>query len=143
MRRSCCVCASCSKLPSVGAELPTCAVDIRRRMVTLPAVTAAVCKTEDAFNDDEIAALRLSGSLPRDLRLPRGEHAGCAFRGPTGCSSASKTSQSLCVRYLCPDLFREVYGRGDGAKIEALCDEMEAVYLRFIKLRAARLAADE
>ncbi|HNK46908.1 MAG TPA: hypothetical protein PKL17_19140 [Pseudomonadota bacterium] len=100
-------------------------------------------QTEDAFNDDEIAALRLSGSLPRDLRLPRGDHAGCAFRGPTGCSLRVENQPNLCVRYLCPDLFREVYGRGDGAKIEALCDEMEAVYLRFIKLRAARLAADE
>jgi hypothetical protein len=100
-------------------------------------------QTEDAFNDDEIAALRLSGSLPRDLRLPRGEHAGCAFRGPTGCSLRVENQPNLCVRYLCPDLFREVYGRGDGAKIEALCDEMEAVYLRFIKLRAARITADE
>jgi len=99
--------------------------------------------TEDAWNDDEIAALRQSGTLPHDLRLPTGDHAGCAFRGPTGCSLAVENQPNLCVRYLCPDLTREVYARGDGPRIDALCSEMEAVYLRFISLRAQRMAALE
>jgi hypothetical protein len=99
--------------------------------------------TEDAWNDDEIAALRQSGTLPQDLRLPTGDHAGCAFRGPTGCSLTVDNQPNLCVRYLCPDLTREVYARGDGPRIDALCTEMEGVYLRFISLRAQRMAAQE
>jgi hypothetical protein len=95
--------------------------------------------TEDAWNDDEIAALRQSGTRAQDLRLPKGDHAGCAFRGPTGCSLTVEHQPNLCVRYLCPDLFREVYARGDGPRIAALCDELEAVYLRFIALRAQRV----
>ena len=93
----------------------------------------------DAWNDDEIAALRQSGTRAQDLRLPKGDHAGCAFRGPTGCSLTVEHQPNLCVRYLCPDLFREVYARGDGPRIAALCDELEAVYLRFIELRAQRV----
>lgn len=96
--------------------------------------------TEDAWNDDEIAALRQAGTQPSHLRLPKGDHAGCAFRGPTGCSLSVEHQPNLCVRYLCPDLFREVYARGDGPRISALCQEMEAVYLRFISLRAERLS---
>jgi hypothetical protein len=98
--------------------------------------------TEDAWNDDEIAALRQAGTTPKDLRLPMGDHAGCAFRGPTGCSLRVEHQPNLCVRYLCPDLFREVYARGDGPRIDALCREMEDVYLRFISLRAERIEKD-
>jgi len=96
--------------------------------------------TEDAWNDDEIAALRQTGTRPAHLQLPVGDHAGCAFRGPTGCSLSVEHQPNLCVRYLCPDLFREVYARGDGPRIVALCQEMEDVYLRFISLRAERLS---
>lgn len=97
-------------------------------------------QTEDAWNEDEIAALRQSGTQPEHLKLPVGDHAGCSFRGPTGCSLSVENQPNLCVRYLCPDLFREVYVRGDGPRIDALCQEMEAVYLHFISLRADRLS---
>lgn len=95
--------------------------------------------TFDLFNDDEVAALRLSGTTPGRLRPPAGDFAGCAFRGPAGCSLRAADRPNLCVRYVCPDLARELHrlGRLDG--VEALAAEMEAVYLRFIELRARRL----
>jgi hypothetical protein len=85
--------------------------------------------TEDAFNDDEVAALHQAGTGPHDLRLPVGDHAGCAFRGPTGCSLRTQDRPNLCLRYQ----------RGDLAAIEALGAQIEDVYLRFILLRKARL----
>jgi hypothetical protein len=100
-------------------------------------------QTADAFNDDEVAALRQAGTRPGDLRLPKGDHAGCGFRGPTGCSLEARHRPNLCVRYLCPDLRRELHRRGDGAAIEELGAAMEAVYLRFTELRRARLEQEE
>lgn len=99
--------------------------------------------TPDAFNDDELAALHQAGTEPHDLRLPRGDHAGCAFRGPTGCSLRTQDRPNLCLRYLCPDLMRELHQRGDLAAIEALGAQLEEVYLRFITLRRERLDREE
>jgi len=100
-------------------------------------------RTEDAFNDDEVAALRQTGTRPSHLRLPAGDHAGCAFRGPMGCSLAASSRPNLCLRYVCPDLARELSARGNLAAIEALGARMEGVYLRFITLRRNRLDAEE
>lgn len=100
-------------------------------------------RTEDLFNDDEVSALAQSGTTPGKLRAPTGDHAGCAFRGPSGCSLSAADRPNLCVRYLCPDLYREIFGRGDLPHIEALCRDLEETYLRFITLRAARLEAAE
>lgn len=99
--------------------------------------------TPDAFNDDELAALHQAGTRPADLRLPRGDHAGCAFRGPQGCSLRTQDRPNLCLRYLCPDLMRELHRRGDLSRIEALGAQMEQVYLRFITLRRERLDREE
>lgn len=99
-------------------------------------------RTADLFNDDEVAALRLSGTTAGRLRAPTGDHAGCSFRGATGCSLGTADRPNLCVRYLCPDLTRELHGRGDLPQIEALCGELEETYLHFIALRANRLARE-
>jgi hypothetical protein len=100
-------------------------------------------QTEDAFNDDEVAALRQAGTTLRELRLPRGDHAGCAFRGATGCSLSAPDRPNLCLRYVCNDLARELNARGDLPAIEALSARMEEVYLRFITLRRERIDAEE
>jgi hypothetical protein len=102
-------------------------------------------KTEDAFNDDELSALRQTGTTPGRLRLPPAgsDHAGCSFRGPTGCSLHVDDRPNLCVRYLCPDLQREVSARGDLDRIEAIGARMEAVYLDFITVRRKRLDEEE
>ncbi len=100
--------------------------------------------TFDLFNDDEVAALRLGGTTPGGLRLPVAEdHAGCAFRGPRGCSLRAVDRPNICVRYVCPDLARELHGRGDLEAIEALGAQMEQAYLRFATARARRLEAED
>ncbi len=99
--------------------------------------------TPDAFNDDEVAALRQAGTGPQALRLPVGDHAGCSFRGPTGCSLQTVDRPNLCLRYLCPDLTRELHQRGDLPAIEALGARLEEVYLHFITLRRQRLDREE
>lgn len=102
-------------------------------------------KTEDAFNEDELAALRQAGTTAHKLRPPPAgsDHAGCSFRGPQGCSLAVPDRPNLCLRYLCPDLQREVSQRGDLDAIEAIGRRMEEVYLRFITVRRSRLDAEE
>ena len=102
-------------------------------------------KTEDAFNDDELAALRQAGTTAAKLRPPPAgsDHAGCSFRGPQGCSLSVPDRPNLCLRYLCPDLQREVSRRGDLEAIEAIGRRMEEVYLRFITVRQARLWDEE
>lgn len=96
--------------------------------------------TFDLFNDDEVAALRLGGTTPERLvPPPPGDHAGCAFRGPAGCSLQPVDRPTICVRYLCPDLEQELARRGDLEAIEALAARMEGAYLRFVTLRQDRI----
>jgi hypothetical protein len=94
--------------------------------------------TFDLFNDDEIAALRLSGTRPGDVAPPAGDHAGCAFRGPTGCSLRAAHRPNICVRYVCPDLARELDHRGDLGRVEAIGARMEEAYNRLATLRRER-----
>lgn len=75
-------------------------------------------RTENLFTDEEIRALHLAGT--RDLTAPRSDHAGCAFRGPEGCSLAVADRPVLCVRYLCRELETEIAERGDLATVKAL-----------------------
>jgi hypothetical protein len=69
-------------------------------------------KTEELFDEVEIVALSLSGVAPRDLRPARGEHAGCAFRGPSGCTLPSSIRPNRCLAYTCPELEDELRARG-------------------------------
>ncbi len=94
--------------------------------------------TERVFSDDEVSALARAGTRPRHLRLPRGEHAGCAFRAPAGCTLNPAHRPNLCVRYVCVELSRELYARGRLELVEGLSDELEDTFQRFAALRAAR-----
>jgi hypothetical protein len=99
-------------------------------------------RTEGVFSDAEVAALRLSGTTPARLVLPpASDHAGCAFRGPEGCSLDPRDRPALCVRYVCRDLEAELRERGRFAAIKALRAELGAAIERFDRLREARLAA--
>lgn len=95
-------------------------------------------RTLDIFVETEVAALAQAGTRPRDLVAPRTEHVGCAFRGPTGCTLAPGDRTTLCLKYVCDDLRRELHARGDLDAIEALVADIEATYARFGALRAAR-----
>jgi len=91
------------------------------------------------FSEQELAALRLAATTPGDLRPPRGDHRGCAFRGPSGCSLAVAHRPTVCVGYACRELLAELRRRGDGPTIARLQDELQRVFQRFVAARAARL----
>ncbi len=92
-------------------------------------------RTEGVFEDDEVAALALGGTRPRDLRPPSGDHAGCAFRGPTGCSLHAHDRPNLCVRFACRELEAELRARGLWDGVRALTRRLEATFARFVKAR--------
>jgi hypothetical protein len=94
--------------------------------------------TADVFTDDEVAALALGGTRPRDLAPPPDAPAGCAFRGPTSCSLDPADRPTVCARYLCRDLRAELHAAGRLADLQARVDQLEALYQRFADLRGAR-----
>ena len=95
--------------------------------------------TAELFDDDELAALVHSGTTARELRAPRTEHAGCAFRGEMGCTLSASDRPERCVRYTCGTLRRELHARGDLADVEAMLAELRATMQRFVALRRSRL----
>lgn len=99
--------------------------------------------TADLFSDDEVAALAVAGTRPRDLRAPTNEqHAGCAFRGAQGCTLAAANRPERCVSYMCNILRRELRTRGELAEADAMIAELRSTMARFTALRSARLDDD-
>lgn len=99
--------------------------------------------TAELFSDDEVAALRMSGTKPRSLTPPRADHAGCAFRGPTGCSLPGGDRPNVCVRHLCRQLLHEVRQRDNFSRIRELCVQLDEAFATFVALRAGRLEEAE
>lgn len=95
-------------------------------------------RTDEIFTDDELGALRLSGTTPARLAPPRADHSGCAFRGPEGCSLAIADRPNLCVRFVCRELEAELTQRGDYARAKKLARELGETFTRFARARAAR-----
>ncbi len=95
-------------------------------------------RTELVFSDDEIAALAQTGTRARDLVLPPGEQAGCAFRGPTSCSLAVAHRPAICVRYACNTLQRELHQRDRLDEVERLAGELRVAITAFSTARAER-----
>ncbi len=99
--------------------------------------------TDDRFSAAEVAALVIAGTRNRVMVAPRGEHAGCAFRDHDRCALAPVDRPNICALYLCRELRRELHARGDSAKVQALLDELDASFARFVKLRDDRLLCEE
>jgi hypothetical protein len=87
--------------------------------------------TEGVFTDDELAALGLAGTRPRDLVPPPGDHAGCAFRAADGCSLEARHRPSVCVLYVCRGLERELRERGKWQDVSRLRSQMQHALARF------------
>lgn len=87
--------------------------------------------TAEIFTDEEVRALALAGTTPARLVAPNGDHAGCAFRGETGCSLDVVDRPTLCVRYLCRELEGEIATRGDLRTVKKLAREVVATLTRF------------
>ena len=100
-------------------------------------------ETTKVFTDDEVAALRLGGTTPARLVPPRGDHAGCAFRGPEGCSLAVADRPNICVRFICLELEGELRERGDLRAIRAIAVTLNKAFERLHKLREVRREAAE
>jgi hypothetical protein len=93
--------------------------------------------TDGVFDDDEVAALALGGTRPRDLGGPAGDHAGCAFRGPQGCSLDPGDRPNVCVRFACRELEGELRGDGEWRRVRALTRRLETTFARFVRARDA------
>jgi len=100
-------------------------------------------RTEEIFSEDELAGLKAVGVRISDLRPPRAEHAGCAFRGPLGCSLQPGHRPALCVIYICGDLSSELHTQGRFREIHSLVEELKDTFSRFCTLRAKRLQEEE
>ena len=95
-------------------------------------------RTEEIFSDDELGALRLSGTAPAQLAPPRSDHGtGCAFRGPEGCSLDVANRPKSCVRYVCRGLEGELALRGDVARVKKLVHDLGTTFARFSRVRSA------
>ena len=100
--------------------------------------------TADLFDDNELAALAHAGTRPRDLVAPGGSdaHAGCAFRGPRGCTLDVMHRPSRCVHYLCDMLRRELFTRGQLDAVEAKLAELHRAMQQFTAVHQAGLDRD-
>jgi len=117
----------------------TCATGKRAPRGTFAGGDCCAGITSDLFDDDQLAAIAQAGTRPRDLTPPREAHAGCAFRGPTGCTLDNADRPPRCVHYTCMTLRKELRERGDLAAIDTKLDELARAMKRFAALRATRL----
>ncbi|HEY4241115.1 MAG TPA: hypothetical protein VGM88_14935 [Kofleriaceae bacterium] len=94
--------------------------------------------TEILFDDDELGALVHAGTRIADLPAPRTDHAGCAFRGATGCTLSTTHRPARCVHYLCDGLRAELHRRGALDDLEVALAELDRRMQAFRAARAAR-----
>ena len=92
-------------------------------------------RTDAVFTDDEVCTLVLSGTKGLWLRPPRSDHAGCVFRGPSGCSLRPEDRPNICLRYLCKALVDELRQRGDIKLLDVMCLKLQQMLARFAALR--------
>jgi hypothetical protein len=121
------------------AACSTCATGKREPRGTYAGGDCCAGITSDLFDDDQLAAIAQGGTRPRDLTPPREAHAGCAFRGPTGCTLDTADRPPRCVHYTCMTLRKELRARGDLAAIDRVLDKLAVTMKRFAQLRATRL----
>ena len=95
--------------------------------------------TADLFDEHELAALAHAGTRPHDLIAPNTDHAGCAFRGSTGCTLELAHRPARCVHYVCNTLRRELHTRGQLDAIERELAELDRGMQRFRAIHQARL----
>ena len=96
--------------------------------------------TDEIFTDHELAALRLSGTTPSRLAAPVSDHAGCAFRGPLGCSLDVADRPNLCVRYVCRELEAELAERGTLADVKKAARALGRAFDDFVRATSATSA---
>jgi hypothetical protein len=100
--------------------------------------------TAHLFDDAELAMLVYAGTRARHLVPPPRDdvHAGCAFRGKTGCTLDVAHRPARCVHYACDSLKRELHARGRLDAIEPMLDALAAARARFAAAHKARTDRD-
>jgi hypothetical protein len=100
--------------------------------------------TAELFDEHELAALALAGTRPGDLVPPAGSdlHAGCAFRGPRGCTLDVAHRPGRCVLYVCQTLRREVHHAGQLDELETMLAELRHEMAEWIAVHTARVDRD-
>jgi hypothetical protein len=93
-------------------------------------------RTLDLFTPVEVASLKLSNIRARDLVPPKGDHAGCAFRGERGCTLSSEQRPNICVRYICLELRAELLEKPEWKTISTLGAALRDEFARFETLLA-------
>jgi hypothetical protein len=129
------------RLVAQFGAVEACGRCMRPRSAYWPGGQCCSGHTQRLFTEHELAALKLAGTTPALLRAPRGEHDGCAFRGPRGCSLGAAHRPCLCVRYTCRELQSELDQRNDIRAITRLQQELRVGFERFVERRQERLDA--
>ena len=83
--------------------------------------------TQPAEDDKTTTVRFVQGDTPDKDRL----YAGCAFRGPEGCSLGAADRPNLCVRYVCRELDAELASSSEGARIKSLARRIGDTFVRF------------
>jgi hypothetical protein len=96
--------------------------------------------TLDLFSEAEVASLKLAGVSAGDLEPPRGDHAGCAFRGATSCSLRPEQRPNICVRYICLELRAELIEKPEWRRVSKLGAALRDEFARFEALREASIS---
>jgi hypothetical protein len=94
-------------------------------------------RTLDIFSQAEVAALKVGGTRGSSLTPPAGDHAGCVFRGPRGCSLDPVDRPTICVRFVCLELRAELRERDDWRRLAELGNALRDTFARFTALREA------
>ncbi|CAN5648540.1 hypothetical protein BH11MYX1_BH11MYX1_21420 [soil metagenome] len=98
--------------------------------------------TADLFDENELAALAHAGTRVGNLVAPRPEHAGCSFRGATGCTIELDHRPARCVHYICNTLRRELHRHQQLDAIEGELAELDRRMQAFRTVHQARLDRD-
>jgi hypothetical protein len=93
------------------------------------------------FSVDEVAALKLAGTRPGRLEVPRTEQCGCAFRGPTGCSLDPADRPSICARYVCLALRQELTRAGAWLLVAEVGRALRDCFAAFVADRGSVMVA--
>jgi hypothetical protein len=107
---------------------PRCCAGCEARLLEpTPGFDGGLCcgtGTEAVTGLRELAALALAGA--RSARAPGTDrHAGCMFRTTRGCTLAPRVRPTICVRYLCRELTRELHARGVLDEVLRLGEELD------------------
>ncbi|HJL19027.1 MAG TPA: hypothetical protein RMH99_25415 [Sandaracinaceae bacterium LLY-WYZ-13_1] len=82
--------------------------------------------TLTVFSPLEVRAMKLAGQRAPEAAAGDAAEAGCAFRGPTGCSLAPEARPVRCLLYECAELGEEMAGNDEArARRRALAEAYE------------------